>query len=676
MTRDLEGARSSAPDTATAIVLAPFGVLTRGDADELSTALGKAAAHAAVVMPTGRPALAAEDAGLEVWSVTAPHEGRGTLELIRVALKIRRNIRRNGRAAVLWADGPTLLPYTSALKAGAWILGVRSLYRVRGAKLTAPEAIHPRVVTLVRIVRSNAAAYVAARRVPRRASRVDIPNYSEGTIRRIAYLRTDLSFTYSAEPGGSISHTEGVIGGLIDNHVDVVALSPRPLPVLNRPAPEWIPVTPRPRQDVHPELIRAIIDEEVERDLRAIEVKAVDAVYVRYSLFNAAATSLAGDLRVPLVLEFNGSEARFETGGKATTFERLGLRLEAALCRSASLVVVVSERVADEVRAMAPTARILVSPNAVDAAAFEVTDTVRMSERQRLAAADGDVLVGFVGRFYVWHGVDTLAEAATRFLNERPNSRLLLIGDGPYRESALRTLAPWGDRVIAPGIVSHERIPNLMAACDVLVAPHAPIEGFVGSPMKLFEYLASGRAIIASRLEQLADVITDGETGLLVTPGVVDELADAVIRLVDDPELRARLGRAGRQEALAKHTWQARVRMILDTVEGIDIDAAQIDAPESVESRSSLAALKPTRLEGDMMPVDPDLLDVLACPGDDHGTLRVESHNGSDVLVCTLCALIFPVRDGIPVLLLDEAMRTGPPALRPPRNSLGQSADD
>jgi glycosyltransferase involved in cell wall biosynthesis len=252
-------------------------------------------------------------------------------------------------------------------------------------------------------------------------------------------------------------------------------------------------------------------------------------------------------------------------------FERLGLEVEAELCWTASLVVVVSERVADEVRAMAPAARVLVSPNAVDTSAFEVASNVRRSERRRLEVPDNDVLVGFVGRFYVWHGVDILAEAATRFLKERPNARLLLIGDGPCRESALRKLAPWGNRVVAPGMAPHDQIPALMAACDVLVAPHAPIEGFVGSPMKLFEYLASGRAVIASRLEQLAEVLTEGETGLLVTPGDVDELVDAVIRLVDDPELRARLGHAGRQEAFAKHTWQARTRKILDAVEGAGV---------------------------------------------------------------------------------------------------------
>jgi glycosyltransferase involved in cell wall biosynthesis len=573
VTRAQQSTIKDASESCSAVVLAPFGVANLDDAETVRGAIDVATGRVAFVVPAGRPCLPAEDIGFDVRTVALPRGVRGLLALVRSAFEIRRAVKMTRKTAVLWGDGPALTPYEAALKAGAWALGVRTLRRVHETALTAPEPVRFRPGGFFRIVASNAAAYRATRGIGRRAAGADLPAHCPTPVRRLIYVRTDLAFSYSEEPGGTMSHTEGVVGGLIDNRVAVMAISPRPVPVFRRPSPEWVRVTPYAPENVHPELVRAVADESVERELLSLALEPVDAIYTRYSLFNAAAMSLARERRVPLILEFNCSEAKFNPGGKRLIFERLGAEVEAELCRSASLVLVVSERVADEVRAMAPTARILVSPNAVDAAAFEVTDDVRISERQRLAVPDGDVLVGFVGRFYVWHGLDTLAEAATRFLNERPNSRLLLIGDGPYRESALRTLAPWGDRVIAPGITPHEQIPGLMAACDVLVAPHAPIEGFVGSPMKIFEYLASGRAIIASRLEQLADVITDGETGLLVTPGVVDELADAVIRLVDDPELRARLGHAGREEALAKHTWQARVRTILDAVEGVDHSA-------------------------------------------------------------------------------------------------------
>lgn len=560
------------------VVLAPLGIASAKDAETVRSALDVQAKRVVVVIPAGRPSLPAEESGFDVRTVGRPRGLRGLRDLARLGMEIKSEVRGAGKTAVLWADGPALAPYEAVIKAGFWAIGVRTLLRVGSGVFAEPERVRFRPGGLCRIVSQNIGAYRATRRVLRRARCDDIPVRCPGTLSRLLYVRTDLAFSYTSEPGGSTSHTEGVIGGLVDNGVEVIVAGPRPVPVFRRPDPGWIRVVPSVRANVHGELVRAPADEAVERELLSLAPESIEAIYTRYSMFNAAAVPLARTRRVPLILEFNCSEAKFDAGGKHMTFERLGLAVEAELCRTASLVVVVSERVAHEVLAMAPFARVLVSPNAVDASAFEVARDVRLSERKRLAVPDNDVLVGFVGRFYVWHGVDTLAEAATRFLNERPSSRLLLIGDGPYRESALRKLAPWGNRVIAPGIAPHDQIPGLMAACDVLVAPHAPIEGFVGSPMKLFEYLASGRAVIASRLEQLAEVIADGETGLLVTPGSVDELVESVITLIDDPELRARLGHAGRQEALAKHTWQARTRAILDAVEGVNIGAVQAES--------------------------------------------------------------------------------------------------
>ena len=103
-----------------------------------------------------------------------------------------------------------------------------------------------------------------------------------------------------------------------------------------------------------------------------------------------------------------------------------------------------------------------------------------------------------------------------------------------------------------------------MASCDIVVSPHAPVEGFVGSPMKIFEYMASGRAIVASRLEQIGEVLEHERTAILVEPGDVTELAKALGRLADDPELRQRLGRAAQAAARERHTWRRRMEALLD----------------------------------------------------------------------------------------------------------------
>ena len=110
----------------------------------------------------------------------------------------------------------------------------------------------------------------------------------------------------------------------------------------------------------------------------------------------------------------------------------------------------------------------------------------------------------------------------------------------------------------------------LLDACDILVAPHIPLadgSDFFGSPTKIFEYMAMGKAIVASRLGQIGDVLADHETALVVEPGNTDQIADAIVRLVDSSGLRARLGQNAREVAVKNHTWTHNARRVLEAYE-------------------------------------------------------------------------------------------------------------
>jgi len=107
----------------------------------------------------------------------------------------------------------------------------------------------------------------------------------------------------------------------------------------------------------------------------------------------------------------------------------------------------------------------------------------------------------------------------------------------------------------------------LLDACDVLVSPHVPLaenKEFFGSPTKLFEYMAMGKAIVASRLGQIGDVLTDEETALLVEPGDAKEMSAAIMRLAESPELRKRLGAAARRAAIGRHSWTSNSQKVVD----------------------------------------------------------------------------------------------------------------
>jgi glycosyltransferase involved in cell wall biosynthesis len=211
--------------------------------------------------------------------------------------------------------------------------------------------------------------------------------------------------------------------------------------------------------------------------------------------------------------------------------------------------------------------KIVVNPNGVDVQGFR-PEVGGAGVRHELGISEDEVVAGFVGTFGPWHGVLTLAEAIT-LLPGDCGVRFLLVGAGRFRDEVERIVRAAGkaERVIFAGQVMHERVPALLDACDILLSPHVPLSDgseFFGSPTKLFEYMAMGKGIIASRLGQIGEVLADEETSLLVEPGSARELSEAILRLSRSRELRESLGAAARRVAVERHTWQHNAERVLN----------------------------------------------------------------------------------------------------------------
>jgi len=139
--------------------------------------------------------------------------------------------------------------------------------------------------------------------------------------------------------------------------------------------------------------------------------------------------------------------------------------------------------------------------------------------------------------------------------------RLLIVGDGPLRESLQANLVSRGGRLAENaefvGSAAHDEIPAWLASMDAVVAPYPALPSFYFSPLKLFEYMASGRPVVASRIGQVADVIDEGVNGLLTTPGDAAELAEALRHLRNNRLLGEQIGREAQRTISSKHTWDA-----------------------------------------------------------------------------------------------------------------------
>lgn len=201
--------------------------------------------------------------------------------------------------------------------------------------------------------------------------------------------------------------------------------------------------------------------------------------------------------------------------------------------------------------------KIVVLPNGVDTNLFQpkIRDKRLFSE---FGLSDGPVIT-FVGGFQPWHGLDILVESFASLLNEIPNANLLLVGDGRARPLVEQSVHKFGleKKVTITGLVPQAKIPEILGISDVAVMPYPKLPKELWfSPLKMYEYMAAGSAIVASKDGQISEVIQDGQTGILVEPGDAGDLTRALIRLISSPAERKRLGLTARQQAIRHHSWE------------------------------------------------------------------------------------------------------------------------
>jgi glycosyltransferase involved in cell wall biosynthesis len=324
------------------------------------------------------------------------------------------------------------------------------------------------------------------------------------------------------------------------------------------------------------ELDDPVIRREVERlsNDRALAVRLLaeldriaftpDLIYERHALFNQSGIRVAAELGVPRLLEVNAPLIVEQAKYRGLRLIAAALAAQACSYRTAAAIIAVSEAIASHVRSViGPTDKLLVVPNGVDLDLFGQWD-VALDIRSQFGLGPGPV-IGFIGSFKPWHGISLLLDAFETLVAGRPELRLIAVGDGPDLPKArARAAEPdLAGRVVLPGRIAHADVPAWMAAMDVTVAPYLPQSNFYFSPMKIVESLAAGRPVVAPRIGQIPDLVSDGETGLLFPAGDALALGDALSRLIDDPGRRLAMGKAARESA-ATRGWSTVVRQILE----------------------------------------------------------------------------------------------------------------
>ncbi len=298
--------------------------------------------------------------------------------------------------------------------------------------------------------------------------------------------------------------------------------------------------------------------------------KDYDVLFERYWLLNYGGLIAAKRLGVPLILEINGDLFQ--------EYEMMGIELSALqwrvvrfinrkLFKHADHVVTVSDPLRTKMIKMwdLPEDKVTAIDNGahVDrfAADYDLTD---LRAKYQL---NGEPTAVFVGTFRLWHGLDLVIEAFKKAAKKDDSFRLLLIGDGPQYDEIQKLVGEYGltDKVVFTGKVKHEDVAPIMKLAQVaLVNPRLSPASAAQSPLKLFEYMAGGKAVIAPDVPNIQKIMTHGEHGLLIPPNDADHLAEAMYTLLSDQATSQKMGNVAQEKALAEFSWDKTVERIED----------------------------------------------------------------------------------------------------------------
>lgn len=302
--------------------------------------------------------------------------------------------------------------------------------------------------------------------------------------------------------------------------------------------------------------------------LKSSLLRKPDLVYRRHTLFSSD-YFLARLLRVPSIKEVNGiiaDEAKLaHTGDKFSL--RVMNRIEQCNLPKANRIIVVTSKLKEVLHNdyKIPEDKIVVIPNGANIDLFKPMAAIKA--REKLGLNQNNNYICFVGSFRQWQGVEYLVQSAPFILKEIPNTKFLIIGDGMMKEELINLAEETGvsDKFIFTGVVPYKEVPKYINASDVCAVPKTPLKSGY-SPLKLYEYMACGKPVVASNLPGF-EILEQNNAGILVEPENPEELAKAIVRLLTNEELREQMGENGRRYVVENQSWEIMAKKVAEVCE-------------------------------------------------------------------------------------------------------------
>lgn len=405
----------------------------------------------------------------------------------------------------------------------------------------------------------------------------NLRNYKE---KKIAYLRT--TDTYNLQSGGSLGHTLGIISGFQKLSKSVSFFAIDEIKLLKSIDNKLIV---KPNSFINKVLVfnRFVYCLRFVKRIKE-EVKNHDVIYQRISKDDISGLILSKKLNKPLIVEFNSFLSwELKTNEKLfkNLFSKITQKLEENILNNADLIVTVSSVLKDQLtEAGIEESKICVAYNGVDIDKFKPIKETNDLMLEKLQIPSDAKVMGFCGTFGGWHGIPELTEAIKELMLIRSDFYAVLIGDGLLRskmESELKNFS----NIIFTNKVPHQEVIEYLSICDILLSPHSSTnkELFIGSPTKLFEYMALEKIVIGTDLEQISEVLSPsinykdivenveikdkGQVGVKVKEGNVEQLVKAMDFALTNINNLSFVKENSREKVVENYTWDKTVEKIV-----------------------------------------------------------------------------------------------------------------
>lgn len=322
------------------------------------------------------------------------------------------------------------------------------------------------------------------------------------------------------------------------------------------------------------------------KENRIIKSEKPDLIIMRMDVYKISALLLSKihkipfvvELDNPVVYEFKTFQPNYKTSNLILDFfEKINLKY-------ADKVFTVSHEIKDfYVEKGIAASQIEIIYNGVNINQFHpAVDSAEVLQKYKL---DNALIIGFVGTFHYWHGIESLKTLMKNVIQVNDYVKFLMVGSGGPMVKELQEFIDSeriSENVIFTGLVPYQKIPKHIAVMDIVLAPYSKLDFFYYSPLKIFEYMACGKAVITSGIGQILDLIQDGKTGLLCEPGNIDEMITKINSLIFEDSKRVNMGKAARQFIANNHSWDAQAQRLSSICLKLLPQATSVKQPELV----------------------------------------------------------------------------------------------